>query len=159
LIADVPFYICDAPIVHLKESTFSKQRKGWEESPKPTLRKKDQRKLLLAYGESAIGLLLSHDCEIDKPNARRLLLAPVRDISDLSEELQTAILDQRQHSQLPLPDVPDCGHMYADLRHSTAIPRSLIDVKARLCSMTTEARQRLQMQIVAFYTRLADADR
>jgi hypothetical protein len=106
---------------------------------------------MLSNGEVAGALVVSYDCEIDK--SKRVLVAPVFEISSLPSESQRAVLEQRRFSLMPLPDVPHVGTFYADLRLIQAVKREFLPLADRQASMTAGAVDRLQVQLITFFTR------
>ena len=63
------------------------------------------------------------------------------------------MFEQREWAFLPLPDVPELGDYYADLRLIHPVDRRFLRDDSRLASMTDEATLRLQAQLVGFFTR------
>jgi hypothetical protein len=53
--------------------------------------------------------------------------------------------------RLVLPEVPGLGTYYADLRSLFTVDRTLIQEEMRIASMTDEAKDRLQNQIIAYF--------
>ena len=103
------------------------------------------------------GIVLSHDCEIDKPGRRlRIHVAPVHLASRLDGNAREAIFAQRRPALMPLPEVPQLGDCYADLRQGMPILHGRLKDLNRMASMTEAARGRLWAQLIAFYSRLED---
>ena len=108
----------------------------------------------LARGRFIAALVLSHSCELDKKERRgRVQVAPVASIGGIDEKNRQAIMAQRRISLMPLPGVPQLGDCYADLRIMSSIDRRLIAEAERVAGMTEGGVQRLQAQLVAFFTR------
>jgi hypothetical protein len=82
-----------------------------------------------------------------------VLIAPIGKIDLLSAETQSAVLQQRQIALMPLPDIPQIGSCYADLRLITPVSRDAIDNAVRAVSMTESARDRLHAHLVMFFLR------
>lgn len=114
-------------------------------------KKGDERQFLLSSGEVAGALVISYDCEIDK--ARKILVAPAFAISSLPTESQIAVLEQRRFALMPLPDVPRLGTCYADLRLIQPMRLAFLPLPSRLASMKNDAVDRLQAQLIAFFSR------
>lgn len=111
----------------------------------------------IARGRIAPGVVLSHDCELDKQRKnRRVQVALVSDIEKLSTDEKQAVMGQGKWSRLVLPDVPELGTCYADLLIQVTLDRRIIDARRRLASMSEEGAERLRAQIIAYFTRLAE---
>jgi hypothetical protein len=138
----------------LKHVSLRDNKPGWAESPTAVVRKTDQKKYILAHGEVRHALVLSHDCDLDKPRGnQRVLVAPIATIAGLEPMLQRTILEQRHLALMPLPALSPLGDSYADLRLIAAIPREVVLDEKRVASLTDEARERLQAQILKFLFR------
>lgn len=108
----------------------------------------------LAKGKHFHALVLSHDCEMDKERAkRRIHIAPISPLSRLPENEQRSTLAQKTLRHLPLPGIPDLGDFYADLLAMLVIDYGILDRCTRLASMSPPGVERLQAQLVAFFTR------
>lgn len=115
----------------------------------------DQTGYFLARGRVIHGIVISHDCEIDKKTKRsRILVAPISQISKVQDETsRQAILEQRRYALMPLPEIPNLGDYYADFRLLTVVDRTNADQSIRLASMSEDGVLRLQAQLIAFFTR------
>jgi hypothetical protein len=154
VVASVHFAAIVAPPVYLRHAQLGKDRHGWDVCTSPVVQKSTQRMHALAWFKSPHGLLLSHDCEIDKHKDNgRLLLAPVAQLTELPEPTRTTVIEQKSYALIPLPELPGLGMCFADLRSMTAVPATLVDASARVASMTEQARARLHAQLVAFLLR------
>lgn len=109
----------------------------------------------LARGRGAPCIVLSHSCELDKDEKKgRVIVAPIAPIDRVTEAAaRDAILAQRRFSMLPLPDIPNMGTFYADLRVMTSVYRAHCNDAKRVASMSDEGRFRLAVQLVAFFGR------
>jgi hypothetical protein len=142
------------PVTHLKYTSLRDSKAGWAETPNPVVRKTDQKKYLLAQGEVRPALVLSHDCDLDKPRSNpRVLVAPIGLMSILEPGTQITILEQRHLALLPLPALGTLGDCFADLRLVTVVPRDVVLEANRIASLTDEGRERLQVQISRFLFR------
>jgi hypothetical protein len=102
------------------------------------------------------GLLLSHDCEIDKnPRRATALIAVVRPLEGVPEQHRDGFRANTRHRAFYLgaPDELDRDEHYADLRLVTTIRRDALEELARLASMNEDGRRMLREQIFRFYTR------
>ena len=151
---NVPFSLLVEPLTHLRYADGPKKTPAWAENPDPVQHKATQRAHILSAYRPAPGILLTHDCEIDKAKTRpRWLLAPVLLIKDLKPGAQTQVLTQKHLALVPLPGLGALGDCFADLRNMTTIPEVLVKGNERLGSMTDVARLRLEGYLVAFLLR------
>jgi hypothetical protein len=152
--ADVPFTAATTPLTFLQYTEIGKGKSGWAETDKPVVQKKTARMHALSAYRPRHGVLLSHDCEIDKARERpRLLFAPVAPIADLPEKTRAIVLAQGHLALAPLPEIPNVGSCYADLRGISTIPTEALSGSTRVASMTDNARLRLGAYMVAFLLR------
>ena len=114
----------------------------------------DGMQVFLAKGRVCAAIVCSHSCELDKDERKsRVLVAPVMSASGLKVDVWEIIANQRRRSLMPLPALPKLGDCYADLRMLQAVDRRYLDEGQRLASMSTEAVNRLQLQLVGFLVR------
>lgn len=82
-------------------------------------------------------------------------MAMLKDVASLSPEEREKVLGSYSHSRMILPDLPKSAKtLYLDLRVIVTLDRELVDVCNRLASLSDAWVQRLQAQIIAFFTRL-----
>jgi hypothetical protein len=99
----------------------------------------------------AHGVVISHDCAIDKPARNsRILFAPVASLIAFDTATQESIRQQAHLAAMLLPDVPGIGDAYVDLKAITPIPLELVLQGTKVASMTDPARERLRQALVAF---------
>lgn len=147
VVADVPFGTFPVPPVALSKSTIKGGVTAWLESGPPG-------GPYLVQGGRFPAIVLSHDCELDKPQRKpRVLAAPLRPMSELESSVSAEVLAQRRLSLMPVPAIPTLGHYYADLRLIQNFDRAILD-SARVASMSQEGLGRLRAQVVAFLFRL-----
>ena len=111
----------------------------------------------LARGYETAVIVVTEDCEIDKDGKNApVAVAPVFPISLVHVgEPRDAVVARKRYPMVPLPAVDGLfAESYADLRYICYVKRELIDDAPRHHSMTAEAVHALQLQIVAFFTRL-----
>lgn len=83
-----------------------------------------------------------------------MLVAPVALLSTISDaHTRDKILRQERIALMPLPEVPNFGTSYVDFRSLAFIDRGAIDECKRTASMSDEGVARLQVQLIAFFTR------
>lgn len=145
----------DHPLKYLMKEPLDKgSKKLWPETSTIQLYKTDGRGLYIARGRMIEAIVVSHSCELDKGNNTQVLLAPIAKIERVQVEHQKNILQQKRHAFMPLPDVPELGTCYADLRYLHFADRKNVPDKSRHASMTDEGVLRLRAQIVAFFSRI-----
>jgi hypothetical protein len=153
IVVDLPVLVPTAsPTTHLKKNTFKGGIDGWVTSNHPVL-DGNGRSNFLAVGRSVPVVILSHSCELDKDKAR-VIVAPVAQITTVEPSQRDGILEQKHFALMPLPDVPELGTCFADLRSVAALHRTTVDEGRRIASMTALANKRLAAQIVAFFCRV-----
>lgn len=154
VVQKIPFCGITVPAKFLKWTAFKGNRQGWEEVPVPLLRVTDQRKYFLANGDILPGLVISHDCDLDKQRENgRVLLAPIASIEPLEPGMRATVLAQKHLALIPLPQVPGLGDLYADLRSITSVPRKLVLDSERGVSMNQSGVERLHAQLARFIMR------
>lgn len=135
------------PVKALEKRSF-KGGNGWIEVDTPS-----GEFHALAKGKHYRAIILSHGCQIDKPNKNvKVQLAPIAPLSVLPEKEREFTLAQKNRKQLPLPLLPGVGDSYADLQSILAIDVALLSACARIASMTPAGIKRLQMQLISFFT-------
>jgi hypothetical protein len=97
--------------------------------------------------------VLSHSCELDKPQNQRGQVAPVMPLEGLSPEHQSEIVRGANYAHMYLPDVPTLGDCYVDLRVLSTVDTRSLRTRSKVASMTDEARLRLHVHVFAFFTR------
>jgi hypothetical protein len=100
------------------------------------------------------GLLLSHDCEIDKPSVTKWQICPVIPLHTLSTTLQKSVRGNRVFSMLHLPKHWDVlPESYADFNAVSVVDKELILGVKRLTSLSDIGRQALYGQFIRWLTR------
>ncbi|MGB0059173.1 hypothetical protein, partial [Candidatus Binatus sp.] len=101
-----------------------------------------------------------HDCELDKEKRRgRVHMVMLKEVLSLNAAEQEKVTGSYSHSRMVLPDLPGTTKtLYADLRAVVTLDRELVDTCNRIASLSDIWVQRLQAQIVAFFTRLGKPD-
>jgi hypothetical protein len=151
IIAEVPVAVALYPLTQL---TRNKDQKDWGESLSWTPNREGVANLI-ARGRRANVIVLSHECEIDKNESKgRVTVAPVIPIDRLSDEERDRVWSQRRLCKMPLPEIPNLGSCYGDLRQISAVDRQYVQTKNRLASISDEGLGRLRLQLIAFFTRL-----
>jgi hypothetical protein len=101
------------------------------------------------------GMLITHDCEFDKPNTVYVLVSEVCPLSELKPESRGNIKNFKTLNTFYLPQTEGISESYIDFRRTYQVDKScLIDrlsKSLRLKSVTDEARMALQRQLAIFF--------
>lgn len=142
------------PIEYLQFAQISGGKDAWTKSANPVVHKRSGKAHALSELHLFSAIVLSHDCEIDKPNKNsRVLLAPIASIDRLTESGRANVLQQKLHRKMPLPDVPALGTCFVEFRSVASFPTVDIKEMRRIASMTDSARERLEASIAVFFLR------
>jgi hypothetical protein len=155
ILQKVPFWSIRSPIGYLEKRTQKENRVVWVEVVEPSTDGHGNVHVL-TRARVAYGLVLNHDCDLDKEKRqRRVQLAMLADLDGLNKDEREKVLESRVYHRFVLPDVPQLGKtLYADLRAIVTVDRELADGCDRIASLSEEGAERLRAQIVAFFTRL-----
>jgi hypothetical protein len=149
--AGIPFGLPVAPLTHLAKGNGKKNAVIWTPTPPGQPVPAAETDHALFKYRIGHGVVVSHDCAIDKPSrTSRILFAPVVPLTGLPQASQEVIRRQAHLANMLIPDVPALGDAYADLKLITPIPMDLIDAATKVASMTDPARDRLQQALIAF---------
>ena len=155
VLSAVPFFTAILPPSYVRPGQLSGGAHGWHNSAEPIPQKGTNRIHALAAVKSIPALVLSYDCEIDKPHRKtRVLLAPIAPIDGIPKaEDRDAVLHQRNLKYFPLPEIPGFGSCYADLRSMSSFPLEITEDVPVAASMTDAARERVASALVLFLLR------
>ncbi len=107
-------------------------------------------------------LLLSHGCEIDKNGADVLLVARIREVTELSAGNQGYLRLGRVRNAMLLTDLPAFNESFADFGYTFRVLRSELDRAdgdgRRVASMSVDGRIALQVFLYRFYARRFPGD-
>ena len=102
-------------------------------------------------------VLLTHDCQFDKPNTIFVLTAWVRALVDLNEGTQANVRAGKVKSSIYLPETEQWSECFIDLTHIAPVRKAtLIETAAaggRIASMSDEGRAALAFRIAIFFSR------
>ncbi len=108
---------------------------------------------VLASCQVAFGMVLSHDCEIDKDPKYRMV-ALIRPLSEVRSDGQEIIRANRNFSACYLPAYAEIiGESYVDFRRITTLHPDFLENSERIASLTDEAVKYIQTQLFRFLTR------
>lgn len=100
-------------------------------------------------------ILLTQDCEYDKPSTVSVLIAAVLPLSGVASGSQGNVRKDRVASAFYLPPHSFLPESYVDIRAIGRVSKSLLAAEAeqgkRLLSLSEEARLALQRQIAGFF--------
>lgn len=100
-------------------------------------------------------IVLSHDCELDKPiRTASVLLGLVRPFANLALEVEQGLRRNTRHRALYLPASTYIeSESYVDLRRVTTLRRAVVDALGYVASMNDDGKLMLQEQLFRFFTR------
>ncbi len=108
-----------------------------------------------ASAERVPAILLTQDCEFDKPSTLSVLIAAVLPLSGVASGSQGNVRRNRVASAFYLPPHLLLPESYVDLRAIGRVAKSLVVAEAsqgtRLLSLSEDARLALQRQIAGFF--------
>jgi hypothetical protein len=116
----------------------------------------DQTHQANARGVRVAGIVLTHDCEIDKDDRVRasILLGLVRPLDGLREEDREGIRQNTRHRAFYLPANQHVeGESYLDLRRVTSVRREALEQLDRQAAMNEDGRSMLQEHLFRFFAR------
>ncbi len=111
--------------------------------------------------QMAIGIVISHGCEIDKDSKHRIV-ALVRPLAPVAEEHRDVIRENRNHSYFYLPPhLEVLDESYVDFRRLSCIDPQLVSTDKRLASLTPDGLAQFLATFFVYITRadVADLDR
>ena len=99
-------------------------------------------------------ILLTHDCQIDKPELRSWLVCPIRRLDAMSRSIQGDIKKNRVYPFLHLPEYRDVlPASFVDFNHVTALEPALVKSADRIVSLSNLGRRALYSQFIRWLTR------
>jgi hypothetical protein len=111
---------------------------------------------VITHLREGYAILLTHDCEYDKPANRWVLVAEVRPLAEIPSGSQGHIRQYRTRNTFYLESLePNLPESYVDFRRLSPLPKSALSSPLRagnrLVSLNDEARLALQRQIAIFF--------
>lgn len=101
----------------------------------------------------ASAILLTYDCEIDKPNAKELNVALVRSLGPLPDETKETIRANKSFGRFYLPKTNDLPERFVDFGKAATISVDLVRQAKRQSSLSTDAWKAFVFQFVRYVTR------
>lgn len=100
------------------------------------------------------GLLLTHDCEIDKAHVSRWLVCPVVPLVTLSPDTRDRVKRNRIYAMLYLPKYREAlPESFVDFNQITTLSADLVRGTTRLVSLSDVGRKALYAQLIRCLTR------
>jgi len=99
-------------------------------------------------------VLLTYDCEIDKPATKHLTLALVRPLDPSMPKQSQQIL--RENRKLSIFFLPADGHFresLVDFIRVSTVPKDLLKAAPRIACLSEEARQAMLFQFIRYFCR------
>lgn len=111
---------------------------------------------VLAHGLFAMGITLSHDCEIENDDGHRLV-AVVRPITDLQPQHRRSILEFRHYAAFPLPEQqewsPSLALSFIDFRRITSMTPSVLKSSQKIATLSDQVRMAMAQHFRAYLFR------
>jgi len=152
IFADIPLILPVEPLLYLHKQQLRGGSPGYLASEEPKVLKGGALQFL-ASGRVGTAMLLSHGCEIDKQNNKRLTFVSVSRLSDLPPVDQERVAARQTVAMLYLPNVPSVGDAYADFRLISIVARETVNKKQRIASMQPEAQVWVHGHLFEFFVR------
>jgi len=142
------------PTVPLKSKTYKAGETAWSATPWSS--SGDGRGHFLANGRMTSVMVISHSCEIDKQDGTKsVLVAPAFPMTNLQSDHQAVVRNGERHAFLHIPEVTgQAPESYVDLRSIAYLPRPMINALKRVASATGVGQNRLEAQLIGFFTRI-----
>lgn len=150
------FYAPLWPLKHLRYQDFRGKGSGWAESDE-AVTNKNGLVHVLGHVKSAPGIIISHGCEIDKPNkGTRVQIAMIIELKTLREDIAANVRAQKSVRYMPLPNMPLFGDSAVEFRSITGFPADVVSATTKVASLSDDACIRLQAALWVFFTRRED---
>jgi hypothetical protein len=109
---------------------------------------------IIASCRRAKALLLTYDCEIDKPAVKNWIVAPVVPLAEIPGSAQTDVKKNKVFSFLYLPKYRDIlDESVLVLNHLTTLDKTFIQSGERIASLSDIGRRALYAQYIRWMTR------
>ena len=151
LVEVAPFLQVTQPLTPLAKVSCSGKVEHWN-----PLEPEELKEHVLAKCKTTCAIVISHDCEIDKPKKKqRILIAAAAPFERLSDHKAAEAVRKGEHRAfmyLPNPPTLTQDH-YLDLRTISAVAIEFLQASRRLASLSDSGRTRLGAQLLAFLIR------
>jgi hypothetical protein len=109
---------------------------------------------IICTATSERAIILTPDCEIDKPKVRRWLICPVMPIETVAADNRQNVRDNKVFSRFYLPPYEDIlSEGFADFNQISTISAGLLVTVNRTASLDEEGRSALYAQFMRWLTR------
>jgi hypothetical protein len=109
---------------------------------------------VIANGRRSMAILISHDCEIDKPQVKKWLVCPVVPMERLKPKNHDLLRRNRIFSMLFLPKLEKIlGDSFVDFNHFTTLDSEFVKSAKRIISLSDLGRRALYVQFIRWLTR------
>jgi len=147
----LPHVFLDGPLLALEHETETILKAIGE--PYREFNDKDGQPIVATCKRSK-GILLSHDCEIDKPQVRKRLICPVVPLSRLRPQNQDRVKRNRIYSMLHLPKYgTSLEESFVDFNSVATIDAEFLRGKNRIVSLSDIGRRALYVQLIRWFSR------
>lgn len=154
-------YVKTLPIQLLNRQTLRQGVEGFVGSPyvlgvgeKATALHSQKGGLIAVDCHVALGMVLSHDCEIDQDGRGHRLVAMIRPLDTVADESHREQIRQSRNAQFfHLPEHAAMPESYVDFRRLSTVLKGVVDDLERVSRLTDEAVRALQVQFIRFVTR------
>jgi hypothetical protein len=150
LFSEVPSVYVDGPGYMVKVNGTYQLR-----DERPASHRLDRPQAANAKEVRELGVVLTHDCEIDKtPTRASVILGLVRPLQNMRDSDADGFRSNTRHRALYLPPSGFVeGESYIDLRRVSVLRRDVLEGLPRLASMNDDGRRMLREQLFRFYSR------
>jgi hypothetical protein len=151
-----PHLLLKQPPQALRKTTSRGNKSVYEleELPVPPVSLPSEGVLVPVPCQVTWGILLTHDCEVDKDRKHRTV-AMIRTIPAEMPDNDRAIIKQNQRFPFyylpPLADIPES---YVDFRRISTLSPEIVDSATRFASLSQEARQAMLLQFFRYMARV-----
>lgn len=153
ILRDIPFVLPAVPLVHLAPKSIKGVKEGFEVVHKPAV-DHNKRSAFKAVGAISNVMLLNYGCDYDKQFNSHYWIAKVHPVEALQPSQRDGVLEQKNKHSIYLPDVPNLGDSFVDLRLVSTVDKTLIDEASVVASMTHRGRIGLQARLALFLFRV-----
>jgi hypothetical protein len=152
-LSPLPIVSAASPEQYLKNgNTLKGGAKSWEATME-WLPKNAEPGYFLGLGRRMPVIVLSQDCEIDKD--KKILVAPVLSIETVTGDALAAVREGKRYPFMHVPEIEGVlPESYVDLRYICFVDKRIVNISTRLRSMSAEGLERLQAQVIAFFTHI-----
>lgn len=130
---------------------------GQDNPPKGDFKWAEGKESVQAEGQLGMGIVLTHDCEIENEDSRQhRLVGMLRPFDRLTDQDREVIISGKHYGRLYLPSWPDAGvpECYLDLRRVTTLREDALPNDQRIAAMTDFGREIIQRAVIRYLTEM-----